>query len=989
MEYSIWKIYDYNSKSNSLAHRDEFKTTAELDVILELLKTDGNYHERIYNNSTQGIATTKIFFDVEVEGLQILTITDALLEIFKTLNLELKRKDIKYTYNDKKYKDGKKIESYHITIPKYYADVESQKFFITELKKYNVTIDPDVYNNLSFRLPNQTAIKGKDRKQPHQIINGKMKDFVIFYIDKSNSKNISKILKPKELKEKKTRKPRTKTTIISENILDDLLNGLTTEWLTEYSNWFQLGALLYNLDENYLEKFDTISSNAPNYKVGCCEKLWKGLKPNPWTIRSLRFWVKLCNPSYYETLNFDVEEEEEKCIVDTIKINKDYLTKLVNKELFIDDDIMKYCDDLFNTNIKSLNIKSPYGTSKTQLIKLIIQKYNPKKILWLSFRQTLSDDIHHHFKDLGFEHYLNGKIDSDRLIIQVESLMKIRQFEQCDFIDNICYNNTAKYDLIMLDEVESLLRQFNSQTTFSKNTNTRDTFEYLEELLTVSDKIISLDGDLNNRSYHFVQQFGEGIYLENLTTKNNKQITITQDEDFYSKDIIKSLKKKQKIVICSLATDIIKKYTDIINNNFPNLKVMYYTGKSDNKIKKVDFKDVNTSWVNYDVIMYTPTIEAGVSFEVLNHFNKIYGIINTNSCCQQAFFQMLSRVRNPKSNQILILNNGIYNPFINSKYGNKLFNFNEVKQSCIESRKELKIIYKDGKSTLGLDNYIINSIYNKVEDLNKGNNQWLTYFKKLGEKKGYTITIEDVERKPALTEFKYSTADEILETKDIDDETYINLLKAQKDKTTTEEDNIKILKKTLERQIGLKLNQDLVDKFYQKTNTIKNFSYLVDMTNFNHVDDSFSDDKLIKLNLINNLLQLSGVKIFNDDDCYKPLDFIEGVKNHEIFTTSSQILFGCEPKNNMNGKEMMKYLNTILENYNIKLATFYNGQREEKNKRFIVKRLNDIDEIMFYKKLRGVIKDTNNLIKKPDELKYSSEFSELHGEYVINGITIN
>jgi hypothetical protein len=86
-----------------------------------------------------------------------------------------------------------------------------------------------------------------------------------------------------------------------------------------------------------------------------------------------------------------------------------------------------------------------------------------------------------------------------------------------------------------------------------------------------------------------------------------------------------------------------------------------------------------------------------------------------------------------------------------------------VKTSYIEARKNLKIIYKDGKSSVGLDNYTINSIYNKVEDLNKNNNVWLTYFKRLGERKGYTITFSDAEKRKITKEDFQLTTEIILE----------------------------------------------------------------------------------------------------------------------------------------------------------------------------------------------------------------------------------
>jgi nucleoside-triphosphatase THEP1 len=135
-----------------------------------------------------------------------------------------------------------------------------------------------------------------------------------------------------------------------------------------------------------------------------------------------------------------------------------------------------------NKKYKSINIKSPYGSSKTQLIKRVIEKYNPEKILWLSFRQTLSDDIENNFKDLDFKHYQTSKLNVNRLIIQEESLLKLQSYEDViEAEDGVIENITHQYDLIMLDEVESLLNQYHSQATFGSKT--KETFDYLEQLL--------------------------------------------------------------------------------------------------------------------------------------------------------------------------------------------------------------------------------------------------------------------------------------------------------------------------------------------------------------------------------------------------------------------------------------------------------------------------------------------------------------------------
>jgi len=75
--------------------------------------------------------------------------------------------------------------------------------------------------------------------------------------------------------------------------------------------------------------------------------------------------------------------------------------------------------------MKSLNIKSPYDTGKTQLLKQILTKYDPKRVLCVSYRITLSYDIYSNFKNYGLTKFSDHDFDAERLIMQAEFLLKL------------------------------------------------------------------------------------------------------------------------------------------------------------------------------------------------------------------------------------------------------------------------------------------------------------------------------------------------------------------------------------------------------------------------------------------------------------------------------------------------------------------------------------------------------------------------------------
>ena len=70
-----------------------------------------------------------------------------------------------------------------------------------------------------------------------------------------------------------------------------------------------------------------------------------------------------------------------------------------------------------------MNLRSPYDTGKTQLIKEAMNKYDPKRVLWISTRITYTFDILKTFEeDFDFKNYHDNDFKADRILVQLESL---------------------------------------------------------------------------------------------------------------------------------------------------------------------------------------------------------------------------------------------------------------------------------------------------------------------------------------------------------------------------------------------------------------------------------------------------------------------------------------------------------------------------------------------------------------------------------------
>lgn len=260
-----------------------------------------------------------------------------------------------------------------------------------------------------------------------------------------------------------------------------------------------------------------------------------------------------------------------------------------------------------------------------------------KSIVFVSFRRTFSEDIKSKFVDFSLYKDIKGAsislVEHPRLIIQTESLHRINE------------NTIENVDLLILDELESIWSQFGSG--FFSNIN--GSLSNFERLLKKSKYVFGFDANICARSIELLNKI-----VPNKTVKLRiNKYKVSRDDIYY---------------ICPTMNNFLNQLTEDIDNNknigiftnsysdahalkayikeyFPFKYVKLYHGKMDEKIKTQHFSNVNKYWKNYDIIITTPVVTAGVSFEE-QHFDCIYGLFNNHSCCVNTCRQMLGRIRN-------------------------------------------------------------------------------------------------------------------------------------------------------------------------------------------------------------------------------------------------------------------------------------------------------------------------------------------------------
>ena len=95
--------------------------------------------------------------------------------------------------------------------------------------------------------------------------------------------------------------------IISEDRIEDiskaikLIDLLTIKRAHNYNTWIRVGWALHNVDKSLIEKWIEFSKSSKKFKSGECEGLWKSMRDQGYTIRTLMLWAKEDSPSEYDT----------------------------------------------------------------------------------------------------------------------------------------------------------------------------------------------------------------------------------------------------------------------------------------------------------------------------------------------------------------------------------------------------------------------------------------------------------------------------------------------------------------------------------------------------------------------------------------------------------------------------------------------------------------------------------------------------------------
>ena len=308
-------------------------------------------------------------------------------------------------------------------------------------------------------------------------------------------------------------------------------------------------------------------------------------------------------------------------------------------------------------NLDTILIKSGLGTGKTYQLLRSISSGEYKSCIVLTPRRTFANNIITELNDniskndgsntiIQFKLYQDIKdrksfYNCKWLVIQQESLYKLYDAEN---------NITNTFDLVCIDEVESIQTQMTSKETNKGNIHYN--LSCFKHLVKNSKLNIFCDGYLTYRSLNMCNDLGmkwevvNNTYIDRTKTAeqifpNKSNVELHDITSFLHTKIIKENKK----MYCVITKKSLLKEIKLEPFVEAGKKVKIYHG--DQKDEEKIISDVNNEWVKYDLIMTTTTITVGIDFQA-EHFN--YGLIYGDYQCGlvRDAFQCIFRVRKLK-----------------------------------------------------------------------------------------------------------------------------------------------------------------------------------------------------------------------------------------------------------------------------------------------------------------------------------------------------
>lgn len=415
------------------------------------------------------------------------------------------------------------------------------------------------------------------------------------------------------------------------------INSIPNTEHVSYDIWLMMGWCLktiynkekYSNDERGLEMWAEWTSGYIATSTADLRSRWDTFTTQGYGFPKLKMMSKLFNPNVdcYKQLIEPLFRFEKPPKCDYVECDTDKLGTAIDiKEL--------------TSKYRVLYIKAPMATGKSYMLREIYRDDPDATVLVLSCKRSFASSMSHELEQYGFKNYDDVEYkynikNHKRIICSVESLRFCRD----------------SYDYLVIDESETIASNLVGEMNM-KNSPI-DNMLKLNTLVNHSETILVMDAYLCGRSRDMIEDMGlkeDSVFVNNIYKPPKRYAMPFHKEDDFVRDMSKVLSNKEKEIV--FVSNSLKKQEQVLEKLYgEELSIIKYNARSplDKKL------NVNDEWRAINMLTYTPTITAGVSYDARPKDVLYLYTLNQGSCLLRDTIQASKRVRKFTNNNIRLI----------------------------------------------------------------------------------------------------------------------------------------------------------------------------------------------------------------------------------------------------------------------------------------------------------------------------------------------
>nr|CAG8474103.1 12931_t:CDS:2 [Entrophospora candida] len=183
----------------------------------------------------------------------------------------------------------------------------------------------------------------------------------------------------------------------------------------------------------------------------------------------------------------------------------------------------------------------------------------------------------------------------------------------------------------------------------------RESANAMRDLLNVATHVVAMDAFANDSTLAFLKSYrGENVRVidNKYQPRKGEIVKFLYDPDKGSEGIRRGFRMLQEgkhvafvMTSCKKARALADQMSKLQKPDGSFILSRVYFGQMDGKQRQDDFANIDATWSALDCVIYTSTVEAGISFEISGYFDTVIGITNIATPVHvEAFAQMLFRI---------------------------------------------------------------------------------------------------------------------------------------------------------------------------------------------------------------------------------------------------------------------------------------------------------------------------------------------------------